>query len=237
MISEPDTVIRLAVAALLGSLVGFERERLLWSAGIRTHMLVSVGACLFMIVSAYGFQNATLMPHVMLDPSRVAAQVVSGIGFLGAGSILLRGNSVRGMTTAASIWTVAALGLASGGGMFFAASVSTAIVLLILAGLKPLEEAYRARIQSCVFHMRSERAAIPFDELKKALRVRGGQVKRVEVTSAPDDLEDTTIYLVRVSQADIRAGAARLKEMPGVQSVKVSRKLSEIVRAPARGDG
>jgi putative Mg2+ transporter-C (MgtC) family protein len=226
MISQIDIVIRLAVAALLGSLIGFERERLLWSAGIRTHMLVSVGACLFMIVSAYGFQYSTLNPHTVLDPSRIAAQVVSGIGFLGAGSILLRGNSVRGMTTAASIWSVAALGLASGGGLYFAAVVSTVIILVILAGLKPIEDAYRARVQSCIFHMRSERDAVSFDALKKALRVRGGQVKRVQVTPAPDDLEDTTIYLVRVSQADIRAGAERLKQEPGVQSVRVSRKAS-----------
>jgi putative Mg2+ transporter-C (MgtC) family protein len=233
MISQTDIVLRLAVAALLGSLIGFERERLMWSAGIRTHMLVCVGSCLFMIVSAYGFQNATLMPHVVLDPSRIAAQVVTGIGFLGAGSILLRGNSVRGMTTAASIWTVAALGLAAGGAMFFAAFVSTAIVLLILAGLKPLEEAYRARIQSCVLHMIAEPGAIPFDDLKKALRVRGGQVRRVQVKPAPDEMEETTITLTRVSQADIQAGAARLKEAPGVHSVKVSRKVSEIVRPSA----
>ena len=118
MISDADIALRLAVAAIIGSLVGFERERLMWSAGIRTHMLVAVGAALLMIVSAYGFQLAILMPHVVLDPSRVAAQVVSGIGFLGAGSILLRGNTVRGMTTAASIWAVAALGLAAGGASF-----------------------------------------------------------------------------------------------------------------------
>ena len=103
MISDPEITLRLAVAALLGSLIGFERERLMWSAGIRTHMLVAVGACLLMIVSAYGFQYATQMPHVVLDPSRIAAQVVSGIGFLGAGSILLRGQAIRGMTTAATI--------------------------------------------------------------------------------------------------------------------------------------
>ena len=226
MISETDIVMRLAVAALLGSLIGFERERLLWSAGIRTHMLVSVGACLFMLVSAYGFQHATQMPHVVLDPSRIAAQVVSGIGFLGAGSILLRGHSVRGMTTAASIWSVAALGLASGGGMYFAAGVSTAIILLILAGLKPLEEAYRARVQSCIFHVLAERRILSEEELKRVLRVRGGQIRRILVLPADDDLEEITINLARVSDADIRAGAVRLKAEPGVHSVKVSRKRS-----------
>lgn len=223
MISDTDIAIRLAVAALLGSLVGFERERLTWSAGIRTHMLVAVGACLFMIVSAYGFAHATMLPHVVLDPSRIAAQVVTGVGFLGAGSILLRGQAVRGLTTAASVWSVAAVGLAAGGGLFFAACVSTGIVLVILAGLKPIEDAYRARIQSCVFEMQAERGALSLDDLRKTLRVRGAQIKRVVVSPDEGELERTTIHLTRVSQADIRAGAARLREAPGVQSVAVTK--------------
>jgi putative Mg2+ transporter-C (MgtC) family protein len=113
MLPYSDTLLRLVLAAILGSLIGFERERLLWAAGIRTHMLVCVGACLFMIVSAYGF-GAVLGPNVVLDPSRVAAQVVSGIGFLGAGAILARGEIIKGLTSAASIWTVAAIGLSVG---------------------------------------------------------------------------------------------------------------------------
>src|ERR1700749_4114247 len=103
MLPYADTLVRLLVAAVLGALIGFERERLMWAAGIRTHMLVAVGACLLMIVSAYGFQHIMAAPHVVLDPSRIAAQVVSGIGFLGAGSIILRGHAVRGLTTAASV--------------------------------------------------------------------------------------------------------------------------------------
>jgi putative Mg2+ transporter-C (MgtC) family protein len=126
VLSNWEILERLLIAAALGSLVGFECERLLWAAGIRTHMLVCVGACLFMIVSAYGF-SASTSEHVVLDPSRVAAQVVSGIGFLGAGAILARGEVVKGLTTAASIWTVAAIGLACGGGLYFAAAISTAI--------------------------------------------------------------------------------------------------------------
>ena len=115
---------------------------------------------------------------VTADPSRVAAQVVSGIGFLGAGSILLRGSVVRGLTTAASIWTVAAIGLAIGGGLYFAGIASTAIILIILAGVKPLEEAYRARNQSFQFHIRAERGKLTPDVLKTTLGIRRGQVKR-----------------------------------------------------------
>ncbi len=114
MLANSEMLIRLLAAAALGSLVGFERERLLWAAGIRTHMLVCVGSCLIMIVSAFGFADILGKDHVVLDPSRIAAQVVSGIGFLGAGSILARGEIVKGLTTAASIWAVAAIGLAVG---------------------------------------------------------------------------------------------------------------------------
>ena len=121
-------------------------------------MLVCVGTCLIMIVSAYGFQGV-LNEHVVLDPSRVAAQVVSGIGFLGAGSILLRGSVIRGLTTAASVWTVAGIGLAIGGGLYFAGVASTLIILVILAGVKPLEEMYRERNQSFQFRIRAERGS------------------------------------------------------------------------------
>src|ERR1700761_8785782 len=147
--SNMEMLLRLVTAAALGSLIGFERERLLWAAGIRTHMLVCVGSCLIMIVSQYGFSNILTHQNVVLDPSRIAAQVVSGIGFLGAGAILARGEIVKGLTTAASIWTVAAIGLAVGGGLYFAAGVSTAVILVILAGVKPLEQMYRDRNQSC----------------------------------------------------------------------------------------
>jgi putative Mg2+ transporter-C (MgtC) family protein len=223
MISNFDIAVRLGIAALFGSLIGFERERLLWAAGIRTHMLVSVGSCLLMIVSAYGFEHVLKMEHVVLDPSRIAAQVVSGIGFLGAGSILLRGQVVKGLTTAASVWAVAAIGLASGGGLFFAAGLTTALILAILVGMKPLEDAYHARVQSCVLHVRSERDAITETEIKRFLGVRGGQIKRISQAPAGDDQENSTVVLVRVSQRDIRAGAERLRDAPGIHSVEVVR--------------
>src|SRR6195952_3616244 len=139
MLSDWDLAARLLLAAALGSLIGAERERLAWTAGLRTHMLVCVGACLFMIVSAFGFSDIINSYHIILDSSRVAAQVVSGIGFLGAGSILLRGEVVKGLTTAASLWTVAAIGLAVGGGLYLEAVSATAIALIILAVFKPFE--------------------------------------------------------------------------------------------------
>ncbi|MFL6702978.1 MAG: MgtC/SapB family protein, partial [Paraburkholderia graminis] len=142
MLGNFDLISRLVLAAALGSVIGFERERLSWAAGLRTHMLVCVGSALIMIVSAYGFAEVLTGEHVVLDPSRMAAQVVSGIGFLGAGSILLRGEIVRGLTTAASLWSVAAIGLAVGGGLYTASIAATVIILIILAGIKPLERRF-----------------------------------------------------------------------------------------------
>src|SRR5258707_1717918 len=131
MLSNVELISRLILAAVLGSVIGFERERLSWAAGLRTHMLVCVGSTLIMIVSAYGFAEVLSGDHVVLDPSRMAAQVVSGIGFLGAGSILLRGEIVRGLTTSASLWAVAAIGLA-GGWWPYTASIVAACISLIL---------------------------------------------------------------------------------------------------------
>ena len=109
MLGNFELVARLVLAAALGSVIGIERERLSWAAGLRTHMLVCVGSALIMIVSAFGFADVLGAKNVVLDPSRMAAQVVSGIGFLGAGSILMRGEIVRGLTTAASLWSVASI--------------------------------------------------------------------------------------------------------------------------------
>src|SRR5947208_7125883 len=109
--------------------------------------LFAVISVLVMIVSAFGFADATAFSQVTLDPSRVAAQVVSGIGFLGAGVIIFRKNTVRGLTTAASIWSVAGLGLAAGGGLCAAAGIGTLFILLVQVGLRPVERRFFVRHQ------------------------------------------------------------------------------------------
>ncbi|MFZ1920051.1 MAG: MgtC/SapB family protein [Xanthobacteraceae bacterium] len=216
-----ETLVRLLTAAVLGSLIGFERERLLWAAGIRTHMLVCVGACLFMIVSTYGF-SSTLGPNVVLDPSRVAAQVVSGIGFLGAGAILARGEIVKGLTTAASIWTVAAIGLAVGGGLYFAAGTSTAVILVILAGVKPLEEAYRARNQSCRLVVEAKQGALTPELVKKTLGLRMSQIKRFIVNTRDGGMiDDVTLILARVSPQETQRIVEKLQNIADVSQVSI----------------
>ena len=144
-------LLRLGVATLLGVIVGFERERLERAAGLRTHALVALASALIMLVSAYSFADLPATPR---DPTRMAAQVVSGIGFLGAGVIIFRKNTVRGLTTAASVWAAAGLGLAAGGGMLLVATVATAFILLIQVGLRPLEQRFFT-------HHRANLAATP----------------------------------------------------------------------------
>lgn len=125
-------LIRLLTATALGALIGFEREYHAKEAGVRTHLLVALGACLFMILSIYGFDFMLGRDHVSFDPSRIASQVVTGIGFIGAGTIILQKQMVRGLTTAAGLWVTAAIGLACGAGMYVIAVVTSAIVLTSL---------------------------------------------------------------------------------------------------------
>src|ERR1700722_10122976 len=222
--SDADMLIRLITAAALGSLIGLERERLLWAAGIRTHMLVCVGSCLIMIFSQYGFANVLTEKNLVLDPSRIAAQVVSGIGFLGAGSIIARGEIVRGLTTAASVWTVAAIGLAVGGGLYLAAGASTIIILIILAGIKPLEEAYRSRNQSCQLKIEVESGFLTPELLRATLNLRVSQVKRFIVENRGNQgADDLLVLLNKVSSQDIGGFSRRLNELDGVKSVTILR--------------
>ena len=124
--------LRLLFAAVLGALIGLEREVHEHPAGMRTHVLLAVGAGLFAQLSMYGFADVVGRPDVTLDPSRVAAQIVSGIGFLGGGAIIKYGTSIRGLTTAASLWATAAVGFATGSGLFVLALAGTAIIIFSL---------------------------------------------------------------------------------------------------------
>ena len=219
----PNSVMigRLLVAAVLGGMVGFERERLLWAAGLRTHMLVCIGACLIIIVSAYGFNDVLGEKNVVLDPSRIAAQVVSGVGFLGAGTILFRGEAVKGLTTAASLWAVAGIGLASGSGLYVAAMAGTVIILAVLAGIKPLEERYRRRLQTRNLALLATRGQFSIDILRD---VAGPHAKRVQQfvlrPSGTDDLDEVEIVFGRLLEPAFEEIVQKLKKLPGVRQVE-----------------
>lgn len=141
MMLNVDFMLRLLVAGIVGAIIGLDREYRAKEAGYRTHFLVSLGSALIMIVSQYGFQEIIKENSVTLDPSRVAAQVVSGIGFIGAGTIILQKQIVRGLTTAAGIWATAGIGLAVGAGMY---AIGIATTVLTLIGLELLSYIFKS---------------------------------------------------------------------------------------------
>ena len=217
-LSWPEVLLRLALAAALGGAIGFERELREREAGLRTHTLVSVGSALFTIAGAYGFRDF----HGSFDPTRVAAQIVTGIGFLGAGAIIRQGLSVRGLTTAATLWVVAAIGLASGAGYYSAAVITTALVLLSLWPLRIV--AYRVMSR---FRPENERlvAQLPSGEspgpLIAHLEALGARLQSLEISHEAD----RRMVLVDVTlppKADAPGIVAKLSEVEGVLEVRWS---------------
>jgi putative Mg2+ transporter-C (MgtC) family protein len=139
MVDERAVILRLGLALLLGGVLGLERELRGQAAGLRTHLLVSLGACLFTLTGLVAGQELPGSSGVQADVTRIASQVVVGIGFLGGGAILRHGTSIHGLTTAANLWLTASVGLASGLGFFLGAAVTVAFALLVLVGLRPVE--------------------------------------------------------------------------------------------------
>ena len=217
MISHEHMLLRLALATVLGGLVGLERGRQEQAAGLRTHAMVAVGATLFTQVSAFGFAEVR---GADVDPSRVAAQVVSGIGFLGAGAIIQQRQSVRGLTTAASIWAVAAIGLAVGGGLYLAAVSTTALMLFILALVKPVERRlYPHRRRNPVTLVMDRRAA-SLAAIEAAAHGAGARLERIQILpgEAPH-LDNIELTLRGAQKGTLLALADRLRQVPGVQEI------------------
>ena len=197
MTTELDITLRLAVAMLLGGVIGFEREYRAKDAGFRTHFLVALGSALMMIVSQYGFEGF-LATHdgLRLDPSRIAAQVVSGISFLGAGVIFKNGNSIRGLTTAAGMWGTAAVGMAIGAGLYWVGFIEAAVLVAIQIVLHRFPVGADAlTTQELVVEMADDEGLLArFDELLQAHRgqitesslTREDGVLRMEVTAKLD---------------------------------------------------
>jgi putative Mg2+ transporter-C (MgtC) family protein len=216
-------LVRLSVAAALGGAIGLERELREHQAGLRTHLLVSVGSAVFTIVSAYGFND--FLTHggtlVRTDPTRIAAQIVTGIGFLGAGAILRQGLSIRGLTTAASLWLVAGIGMASGAGYYSAAVIATAGALLTLEPLRyasrPLLGRFRAETDRVLVQVPTGGSPSP---LIDAIEGNGGRVVALEV-SEESDRRNIAID-VQIQPGSAVEVAAGLAEVEGVLEVRWS---------------
>ena len=211
-VATTDAVVRMRSAAGLGAALVVERELNAQPAGFRTHLLVSLGAALFTVAGA-DIADA--------DPARVAAQVVTGIGFLGAGAILRDGGTVKGLTTAASLWVTAAVGLACGLGSVLLATLVTGLALLALVLLKLLERGFFPQRRGRVVELRLDREAALPDVVRQAGDVLGG---RVQVTRVAPGGDGATLLVL---QAQVPRGsvvvdlATRLKELPEVTDVDI----------------
>lgn len=210
-------MLRLLVALALGAVVGLERERQERAAGLRTVTMVSLGSCLFTIVGAYGFGQT--------DPSRVAAQIVTGIGFLGAGTIFLRKDLVRGLTTAATIWTVAAIGMAAGTAQYFEAAFTTLLILAVLMVLKPIEKRFFKRPSEALVTIVVPRGEHEIDSVRQALAVIGAvpmSLRIHEVSETDDRLEIDVALPHNRTTADL---LRQLRTIEGARQVLISRDL------------
>jgi putative Mg2+ transporter-C (MgtC) family protein len=220
-----ELTLRLAIAALLGAVIGLEREPAGRGAGIRTHAIVSLGAAVFTLAGAYGFSDARTGDTV--DPSRVAAQVAAGVGFIGAGAILRHGSSVQGVTTAATVWLAAAVGLMASAGGLWPATVATGIALLglvLLRSTKPY--VHRLAHRHAVLELSYTRG---YGTLGPVLRLLDGRGAKVEQIAVEDDDSDVTlpgVRSVRIGVAHVRRATVdelveSISERPELRSIAV----------------
>ena len=219
-----ELILRISIAGALGGLIGFEREVSQQQAGLRTHILVSLGAALFTVVGAYGveafFDSNT--PRVAFDPTRVAAQVVTGIGFLGAGAILRQGVTVRGLTTAAALWVTAAIGTAVGLGYYEGAVITTVATVLSLFGLKlvagvlvPKLARGQARL---MIEMGSE---LRLSELASVMEQRGASTASMKLTT--EEKGERTLIATVIMPPETKAEdlIQEISQVDGVSSVNL----------------
>lgn len=218
---QPDTtelVLRVVAAAGLGAIIGLERELSNQTAGLRTHILVSLGACLFSMVGAFGFE-----PAQGVDPTRIAAQVVTGIGFLGAGAILRQGLNIRGLTTSAGLWVTAAVGMAVAFGFWVGALVTTGVTAVALFGLKRVERKLLRRLKPDRYEFGlTVTNDIRLSEIDEVVENAGCRIE-----SVTDEVEDGqrrfTMTLRLPPRMTAQKAAEMLGDIEGVGSVDWSR--------------
>lgn len=227
MLPFATVALRLFVALALGALIGAERERrdrssASHSAGVRTLALVSLGSALVMIVSAYGFLQFHGIAGVQVQPAQIAAQVITGIGFLGAGVILLRRDTVRGLTTAATVWLVAGIGLTCGLGFLWEATLATVLALVLLAVVRPIERWLFPMRSPHLFLIGIERGASALDTLES---IRGilahGDIMLDGLTIHKGRHGEVIKLRCRATEkADLMQTTAKLQALPHVRGVR-----------------
>lgn len=221
MLTEHEIVMRLLCATFLGGLIGLERELHSQPAGLRTHVILTIGSTIAMCLSinvAIQFRDVALNG----DPERIAAQVISGVGFLGAGAIFRYGPGVKGLTTAASLWTTAVIGLAVGAGAYVMASVATALVLFVLVALDLFEKKYLSSSMNRSVFIKGLDRPMFIGEVKELLHESGISIKSIGFSKdmQNNEIEIETIAKVMLEQ-DLDKMIAGISKLSGVSKFKI----------------
>ena len=226
MLAFPEIFLRLCLSLFLGALIGLERESKYHAAGIRTHALISLGSALFTIISTYGFLDLLQRYHLSLDPTRIASYVLAGIGFLGGGVIFTQRSTekqerVKGLTTDAAIWVVAAIGMACGLGLYWIAVVTTVLALFILYILHAMENKILPQSEHprdlllSLTHM----SGTMLGQVYEICREGGLSIERVHIESTPEGDQVKLIYHQQ-SGVDMVSIVNQLKAIEGVQKIE-----------------
>ena len=230
-----DAFMRIGAAGGCGALIGLERESRNQLAGMRTHALVAAGAAVFTLAGAHGFPELARGPNV--DPMRVAAQIASGIGFIGAGAIIRDRGSVRGITTAAALWTSAALGLAAGAGLWWVAAAGATVTLLVLIALRPLSTRLLTPIATplCTIDVEYEKGHGTMGPLFDAIRESGAELDDLSIRDSDEGSTRSVAVYVRVRDPDDLQGVtSAVAGLPEVSSC-TARRTPNYIHASADG--
>lgn len=223
-----EITVSLLLATLLGGLVGIEREQNNHPAGFRTHILVCVGSALIMLISMYGFEEFIYSrPEIntVQDPARLAAQVVSGIGFLGAGTILVHGGTIRGLTTAASLWVVAGIGLALGAGFYYGAVFATLLVLLSLVVLNKIEDVFIRKGNVHILQLSVDDTPGKLGEIATKVGERQITIRRISIQEAKgnDGRVRVTVGVVLPNKTSLLQVVDELRSIEGIHEVSIGK--------------
>lgn len=219
MISNSEILLRLGLACLLGGIVGLERERNKQPAGLRTHILVCIGATLVMLCNIFIFEKYKGVANI--DPARLGAQVISGIGFLGAGTIIKEGLSIRGLTTAASLWVVACLGIAIGLGFYPGAIISTSFILVVLMFFSKFEYLFNIKTSKSILILKSVNTEGQINIIESKLKEFEIIYNNVSVESAEDNLIAIRVYLTKSKDISYNKLMEEIYKIEGIKYVQI----------------
>lgn len=212
-------MIRVLIALVLSGLIGFEREMKNHSAGFRTHILVGVGSCLMMLLSLFGFEAfIDDYANTRFDPARIPSYVISGIGFLGAGTIIVYGGTIRGLTTAASIWTVAGIGLVVGAGMYGAAIFTTLVILLSLIFLNNFERLFTRRQSTHLIEIVAL-SGLKIKDIVTVLEKFDLTIKNIEIIKLENDMKNIFLKVEKDAGDDYVSLFEEISEINQVKNI------------------